>query len=195
MSFKERITENFSQAIQLQQECMVDLPELIEFASQLMVAALVNDKKIISCGNGGSSGNALHFSALMLNRFQRERPSLPAITLNADALTLTSIANDYHFDDVFAKQLRALGHEGDVLLCYTTSGNSANILKTVTVAQEKNIPVIALTGQSGGSLANILNETDLEIRVPATLAPRIQEIHLLITHCLCDLVDHQLFGG
>jgi len=195
MSFKERITENFSQAIQLQQECMVDLPELIEFASQLMVAALVNDKKIISCGNGGSSGNALHFSALMLNRFQRERPSLPAITLNADALTLTSIANDYHFDDVFAKQLRALGQEGDVLLCYTTSGNSANILKTVTVAQEKNIPVIALTGQSGGSLANILNEADLEIRVPATLAPRIQEIHLLITHCLCDLVDHQLFGG
>jgi len=195
MSLKERITENFSQAIQLQQECMVDLPELIEFASQLMVAALINDKKIISCGNGGSSGNALHFSALMLNRFQRERPSLPAITLNADALTLTSIANDYHFDDVFAKQLRALGQEGDVLLCYTTSGNSANILKTVTVAQEKNIPVIALTGQSGGSLANILNETDLEIRVPATQVPRIQETHLLMTHCLCDLIDHQLFGG
>ncbi len=195
MSFKERITQYFSDAIQIQQESLLYLPELIEFASQLMASALINDKKIISCGNGGSSGNALHLSALMLNRFQRERPSLPAITLNGDTLTLTSIANDYHFDEVFAKQLRALGQEGDILLCYSTSGNSANILKTVTVAQEKNIPVIALTGQTGGSLADFLSETDLEIRVPATEAAHIQETHLLITHCLCDLIDQQLFGG
>ncbi len=195
MSLKERISQYFSDAIQIQQESLSSLPELIEFASQIMVTALINDQKIISCGNGGSSGNALHFSALMLNKFQRERPSLPAITLNNDTLTLTSIANDYHFDEVFAKQLRALGQEGDILLCYSTSGNSANILKTVTVAQEKNIPVIALTGQTGGSLANFLNETDLEIRVPASSAPHIQEMHLLITHCLCDLIDQQLFGG
>jgi len=195
MSFKERITQYFSDAIQIQQESLLYLPELIEFASQLMASALINDKKIISCGNGGSSGNALHLSALMLNRFQRERPSLPAITLNGDTLTLTSIANDYHFDEVFAKQLRALGQEGDILLCYSTSGNSANILKTVTVAQEKNIPVIALTGQTGGSLADFLSETDLEIRVPATETAHIQETHLLITHCLCDLIDQQLFGG
>ncbi len=195
MSLKERINQYFSAALQIQQESLLSLPELIEFASQLMVTALINDKKIISCGNGGSSGNALHFSALMLNRFQRERPSLPAITLNSDTLTLTSIANDCHFDEVFAKQLRALGQEGDILLCYSTSGNSANILKTVTVAQEKNIPVIALTGQTGGSLAGFLNETDLEIRVPASTASHIQEMHLLITHCLCDLIDQQLFGG
>lgn len=195
MSLKERISQYFSDAIQIQQESLSSLPELIEFASQIMVTALINDQKIISCGNGGSSGNALHFSALMLNKFLRERPSLPAITLNNDTLTLTSIANDYHFDEVFAKQLRALGQEGDILLCYSTSGNSANILKTVTVAQEKNIPVIALTGQTGGSLANFLNETDLEIRVPASSAPHIQEMHLLITHCLCDLIDQQLFGG
>jgi D-sedoheptulose 7-phosphate isomerase len=195
MSLKERITQYFSDAIQIQQESLSSLPELIEFASHLMANALINDKKIISCGNGGSSGNALHFSALMLNKFQRERPSLPAITLNSDTLTLTSIANDYHFDEIFAKQLRALGQEGDILLCYSTSGNSANILKTVTVAQEKNIPVIALTGQTGGSLANFLNESDLEIRVPASTPSHIQEMHLLITHCLCDLIDQQLFGG
>ncbi len=195
MSINERISQYFSDAIQIQQESLLSLPELIEFASHLMADALINDKKIISCGNGGSSGNALHFSALMLNKFQRERPSLPAITLNGDTLTLTSIANDYHFDEVFAKQLRALGQEGDILLCYSTSGNSANILKTVTVAQEKNIPVIALTGKTGGSLANFLNETDLEIRVPASTASHIQETHLLITHCFCDLIDQQLFGG
>ncbi len=195
MSLQDRIISHFSDSIQAQQDTLSTLNELIEFASQRIVETLINDKKVLSCGNGGSSGNAQHFSTLMLNRYERERPSLPAIALNTDILTITSIANDYHFDDIFAKQLRALGQENDTLLCYSTSGNSANIIKAVAVAHERNMPVIALTGQDGGTLAGILNESDLEIRVPSDSTPRIQEIHLLITHCLCDLIDHQLFGG
>ncbi len=174
---------------------MASLCELIAFASQRIVDALVNDKKILTCGNGGSACDAQHFSSEMLNRFERERPSLPAIALTTDTSTLTSIANDYHFDEVFAKQLRALGQSGDILLAYSTSGNSANIVKAVNVAHEKDMLVIALTGKDGGILAGAMNEADIEIRVPSDSTARIQEVHLLISHCLCDLIDHQLFGG
>ncbi len=174
---------------------MASLCELIAFASQRIVDALVNDKKVLTCGNGGSAGDAQHFSSEMLNRFERERPSLPAVALTTDTSTLTSIANDYHFDEVFAKQLRALGQSGDILLAYSTSGNSANIVKAVNVAHEKDMLVIALTGKDGGILAGVLNEADIEIRVPSDSTARIQEVHLLISHCLCDLIDHQLFGG
>ncbi len=168
---------------------------LIEFASRRLVDCLLNDGKVLTCGNGGSAGDAQHFSSEMINRFERERPALPAIALTTDSSTLTSIANDYHFDVVFAKQIRALGHSGDILLVYSTSGNSNNIIKAAKVAHEKDMHIIALTGKDGGKLQEVLNETDIEIRIPSESTARIQEVHLLITHCLCDLVDQQLFGS
>ncbi|MCF6250965.1 MAG: phosphoheptose isomerase [Methylococcaceae bacterium] len=195
MSLQDRIINHFTDSIQTKQDAMSCLCELIEFASQKIVESLVNDKKILTCGNGGSAGDAQHFSSEMLNRFERERPALPAIALTTDTLTLTSVANDYHFDEVFSKQLRALGQAGDILLVYTTSGNSSNIVSAVKTAHDKEITVIALTGKDGGALASILNESDIEIRVPSESTARIQEVHLLVTHCLCDLIDQQLFGA
>ncbi len=195
MSIQNRIINHFADSIQAKQDSMEHLPESIEFASQKIVNALLNDKKVLCCGNGGSAGDAQHFSSEMLNRFERERPALPAIALTTDTSTITSIANDYHFDDVFAKQLRALGQAGDILLVYTTSGNSGNIVKAIGVAHEKEMNVIALTGKEGGTVASLLSEDDIEIRVPSLSTARIQEVHLLISHCLCDLIDFQLFGG
>ncbi len=195
MSLQDRIITHFTDSIQTKQDAMDNLTDIIEFASQKIVNALLNDKKVLTCGNGGSAGDAQHFSSEMLNRFERERPGLPAIALTTDTSTITSIANDYHFDDIFAKQIRALGQEGDILVVYTTSGNSANIVKAVTTAHDKDITTIALTGKTGGTLSQIVNETDIEIRVPSESTARIQEVHLLITHCLCDLIDHQLFGA
>ena len=160
-----------------------------------MVEALVNDKKILCCGNGGLAADAQHFSSEMLNRYERERPALPAIALTTDTSTITSIANDYHFDEIFAKQIRALGQAGDILLVYSTSGHSANIISAIQTAHDKELTVIALTGKDGGKLSSVLNETDIEIRVPSNSTARIQEVHLLITHCFCDLIDQQLFGA
>lgn len=195
MSLQDRIINHFTDSIQCKQNALNILCSIIEYASQKIVETLVNDKKILTCGNGGSAGDAQHFSSEMLNRFERERPSLPAIALSTDTSTLTSIANDYHFREVFAKQLSALGQSGDLLLVYTTSGNSENIIQAVHMAHEKQMSVIALTGKDGGHLAPLLGEFDIEIRVPSDTTARIQEAHLLITHCLCDLIDHQLFGG
>lgn len=195
MSLQNRITTLFNDSIQTKQDSLAALSEHIEYAAQKIVETLVNDKKLLTCGNGGSAGDAQHFSSEMLNRFERERPALPVIALTTDTLTITSIANDYHFDEVFAKQIRALGQAGDALVVYTSSGNSANLLKAVNTAHDKNMTVIALTGKDGGMLAGLLNDTDIEIRVPSQSTARVQEVHLLITHCLCDLIDHQLFGG
>lgn len=195
MNLQDRIINHFTDSIQTKQESMSSLCELIEFASQKLVESLVNDKKILACGNGGSAGDAQHFSSEMLNRFERERPALPAIALTTDTSTITSIANDYHFDEVFSKQIRALGQAGDILLVYSTSGNSGNIVSAIKAAHDKEMSIIALTGKDGGSVASILSESDLEIRVPSDSTARIQEVHLLITHCFCDLIDQQLFGG
>lgn len=194
MKLQDRVINHFSDSIQVKQESMIGLCDLIAYAAQKIVESLVNDKKILTCGNGGSAGDAQHFASEMLNRFERERPALPAIALTTDSLTLTSVANDYHFDEVFAKQLRALGQAGDILLVYTTSGNSSNVLRAVQTAQDKEMTVIALTGKDGGILASTLKESDIEIRVPSESTARTQEVHLLITHCLCDLIDSQLFG-
>jgi D-sedoheptulose 7-phosphate isomerase len=194
MSLQDRIINHFSDSIQTQQDAMTYLCELIEYASQRMVTALLNDKKILACGNGRSATSAQLLSSAMLNQFERDRPSLPAIALTTDAATITAIANDYNFDDIFAKQLRALGQSGDMLVVYTDGDNSANISKAVNTAHDKDISVIALTGNNGDTIAPLLRETDIEIRVPSNSKARIQEVHVLITHCLCDLIDHQLFG-
>ncbi len=195
MSLQDRIISHFTASIQTKQDAVNSLGEIIEYASQKIVEALVNDKKVLTCGNGGSAADAQHFSSEMLNRYERERPALPAIALSTDSSTITSIANDYHYDEVFAKQIRALGQPGDVLLIYTTSGNSGNVVKAAKAAHDREMLVIALSGKDGGVLAQVLNEADIEIRIPSGVTARIQEVHLLVSHCLCDLIDHQLFGA
>jgi D-sedoheptulose 7-phosphate isomerase len=195
MSLQDRIINHFTDSLRTQQATLTSLGELIEFASQRLVATLLNDKKIIACGNGRSAILAQLLSSSMLNQYERDRPSLPAIALTTDTTTITAIANDYHFDDIFAKQLRALGQSGDILVAYTDGNNSANIAKAITTAHDKDITVIALTGNNGGMIAPLLNETDIEIRVPSNTSAHIQESQALITHCVCDLIDHQLFGG
>jgi D-sedoheptulose 7-phosphate isomerase len=194
MSLQDRIINHFTDSIQTQQDAMTYLCELIEYASQRLVTALLNDKKILACGNGRSATSVQLLSSAMLNQFERDRPSLPVIALTTDNAAITAIANDYNFDDIFAKQLRALGQSGDILVAYITGNNSANISKVVSTAHEKEISVIALTGNNGGMIAPLLRETDIEIRVPSDSNARIHEVHVLITHCLCDLIDHQLFG-
>jgi D-sedoheptulose 7-phosphate isomerase len=195
MSLQDRIINHFSASIQTQQDALTHLSELIEVASQRLVVTLLNDKKILSCGNGRSATSAQLLSSTLLSQFERERPSLPAFALTTDTATITAIANDYNFDDIFSKQLKALGQNGDILVAYSDGGHSANIAKAVTSAHDKGLSIIALTGKGGGMIAPLLNEKDLEIRVPSNSSARIQEIHVLITHCLCDLIDHQLFGG
>jgi len=160
-----------------------------------MGQSLQNDGKILSCGNGGSAGDAQHFSSELLNRFERERPGLPAVALTTDSSTLTSIANDYAYEDIFAKQIRALGRGGDVLLAISTSGNSENVNRAIAAAHERSMQVVALSGRDGGQMAEILSAGDVEIRVPAERTARIQEVHLVVIHCLCDLIDESLFGS
>jgi D-sedoheptulose 7-phosphate isomerase len=194
MSHIARITKHFEDSINTKRQAMEILPVLIEEAAKKMVDALVNGHKILSCGNGGSACDAQHFSGELINRFDRERPSLPAIALTADMSVITSIGNDYHYNDVFSKQLSALGQKGDVLLAITTSGNSANICQAIQMAHEKELVVIALTGKNGGKIPPLLKKPDVEIRVPSNNTARIQETHILIIHCLCDLIDSMLFG-
>lgn len=189
----DRIKSNFTESIQTKISASEVLSGPIEQASMVMVQSLLSGNKLFSCGNGGSAGDAQHFSAKLLNRYETERPPLPAIALTTDTSTLTSIANDYHHDEVFSKQLRALGNSGDVLLAISTSGNSRNVIKAIETAVSKDIPIIALTGKDGGDIAGLLGENDVEIRVPSSRTARIQEVHLLVIHCLCDIIDTTLF--
>jgi len=195
MDMQHRIRQLFTDSIETKTRAMDVLGPSIEQASQLMVNALLNERKILSCGNGGSAGDSQHFSSELLNRFERERPSLPAIALTTDSSTITSIANDYSYDEVFSKQIRALGQAGDVLLAISTSGNSGNVLQAIQAAHDRDMRVVALTGRDGGSMTPLLLPDDVEIRVPARSTARIQEVHLLAIHCLCDLIDRQLFGS
>ncbi|MGM0831624.1 phosphoheptose isomerase [Halomonas qinghailakensis] len=195
MDFQSRILDHFNASIDTKTYASEVLPPFIEVASQMMVQCLVNEGKVLACGNGGSAGDSQHFSSELLNRFERERPSLPALALTTDTSTLTSIANDYSYNEVFSKQIRALGQPGDVLLAISTSGNSANIVQAIQAAHDRDMTVVALTGRDGGNMASLLGQDDCEIRVPATSTARIQEVHLLVIHCLCDLIDEQLFGS
>jgi len=190
----ERARLLFEDSIRTKQQAADLLPPLLAGAADIIVQRLLQGGKVLSCGNGGSAGDAQHFSSEMLNRFEQERPGLPAIALTTDTSTLTSIANDYHFDEIFAKQVRALGHPGDLLLAISTSGDSPNVLAAMEAAHEKDMDVIALTGRDGGELAQRLFDDDIEIRVPSRSTARIQETHLLCIHCLCDLIDCQLLG-
>jgi len=189
-----RVKGHFQESMLTIRDTMEELAPIVTDAGQLMLQALLNDRKVLVCGNGGSAADAQHFSAELLNRFERERPGLPAISLTTDTSTLTSIANDYHFDDVFAKQVRALGQTGDVLLAITTSGNSPNVLRAVQAAHERDMVVVALNGRSGGELSNLLRGDDINICVHGPTTARIQEVHGLVIHCLCDLIDYQLLG-
>ena len=195
MDMQSRIRQMFQASIDTKQQAMEVLVPFIEHGSQVMVNALLNEGKILSCGNGGSAGDAQHFSSELLNRFERERPSLPAIALTTDSSTLTSIANDYRYEEVFSKQVLGLARRGDVLLAISTSGNSANVIQAIQAAHDREMIVVALTGRDGGGMASLLLPEDVEIRVPSKVTARNQEVHLLAIHCLSDLIDRQLFGS
>ena len=190
----DRVRHLFDESIALKQAAQALLAEPIAQAAWVLVNALKAGGKVLSCGNGGSAGDAQHFASELVNRFERERPGLAALALTTDPSTVTSIANDYGYDQIFAKQIRALGQAGDILLAITTSGNSPNVLQAVASSHDQGMPVLALTGRDGGQLARRLNSRDLEIRVPAESTARIQEVHLLVIHCLCDLLDRHLLG-
>jgi D-sedoheptulose 7-phosphate isomerase len=184
-----RIKQHFADSIETKQRSLERLAPAIARAAGLISQALDQGGKILSCGNGGSAGDAQHFSSEMLNRFEMERPGLPAVALTTDTSTLTSIANDYDYSQVFSKQVLALGNSGDVLLAISTSGNSGNVIKAVEAAHTRNMRVVALTGRDGGRVSGLLQDPDGEICVPANSTARIQETHLLVIHCLCDLID------
>jgi D-sedoheptulose 7-phosphate isomerase len=194
MDLADRVVRSFEDSIRVKQLALERLVDAVTRAAQIMTQSLLGGGKILSCGNGGSAGDAQHLSSELLNRFERERPGLPAMALTTDSSTLTSIANDYAYEEVFAKQVRALGQAGDVLVAISTSGNSRNVIEAARAAQERDMIVIALTGRDGGKLPALLNDRAVEIRVPADSTARVQEVHLLVIHCLCDLIDAQLLG-
>ena len=189
-----RVRDHFAESIATKQTSADALAESIAAAGRVMSDALLADAKILSCGNGGSAADAQHFSSELLNRFEMERPGLPAMALTTDASTVTSISNDYSYEEIFSKQVRALGKPQDVLLGISTSGNSENVIRAISAAHERGMRVVALSGRDGGRMADLFEEGDVEIRVPATRTARIQEVHLLAIHCLCDLIDTTLLG-
>ena len=193
-TFIARINDSFQAHDELLQMSRTLLAPDIASAASKIIEALLSDKKMLICGNGGSAADAQHFSSELLNRFEKERPGLPAISLATDASTLTSIANDYNYDDVFGKQVRALGTPGDVLLVISTSGNSSNIIRAVEAAHERGMVCVALNGREGGDLTSDLNQNDINICVPGQSTARIQEMHIIIIHCICDLIDFHLLG-
>ena len=194
MDLISRISENFSESAHLKLQSMDALAGPIAAAAERMVQCLRADGKILACGNGGSAADSQHFAAELLNRFEMERPGLAAMALTTDSSTMTSIANDYDFEQIFSKQVRALGHKNDVLLAISTSGNSKNVLAAIVAAHENGMNVVALSGRTGGQMTEALQLTDIHICVPAQSTARIQEVHLLTLHCLCDAIDCLLLG-
>ena len=190
----DRVRSIFAQSIAVKQAALLaSLPDAIAVAAQIMIAALKQGNKILCCGNGGSAADAQHFAAELLNRFEKDRKSLPAIAITTDTSTLTSIANDYDYHQIFSKQIEGLGKPGDVLLAISTSGNSENIIRAIQMAKQNNMTIVAMTGKNGGKIPAYLTEEDAELRVSCESTARVQEVHILAIHCLCDLIEQQLF--
>lgn len=194
MTIQDNINNTFTASIETKQQARDTLAAPISKAVDLLVTRLKAGNKILSCGNGGSAADAQHLSAELLCRFEMERPSLPAIALTTDTSTLTAISNDYHYDQVFAKQISSLGNKGDILVAISTSGNSGSVVEAINMAHQRGMTVIALTGRDGGNMASLLYEHDIEIRVPSDVTARIQEVHLLTIHCFCEQIDRQMFA-
>jgi D-sedoheptulose 7-phosphate isomerase len=189
-----RIAAHFEESARLKLAAAAALTEPVARSGRLFAQSLKAGNKAMACGNGGSAADSQHFVAELVNRFERERPPLAAVALTTDTSTLTSIANDYAWQQVFSKQLRAIGRRGDVLLAISTSGNSGSVIEAVRAAHEIGVQVVALSGAGGGKLVAALDANDVSICVPHKVTARIQEVHLLVLHCLCDAIDHELFG-
>ncbi|RJX33026.1 MAG: phosphoheptose isomerase [Oxalobacter sp.] len=191
----QRILDHFNDSAEVKRKSADVLVQPIAQAIDMMFTALSQGNKILACGNGGSAADCQHFAAELVGRFERERLPLPAIALTTDTSILTAVGNDYGYREVFSRQVRALGQSGDVLLAISTSGNSGNVMAAMEAARERDMHIVALTGRDGGQMASMLSETDVHICVPHERTARIQEVHLLVIHCLCDGIDTALFGG
>src|SRR3954468_4740111 len=190
-----RVAAHFAESANLKLTAVAVLGEPVAKAGALLAASLKSGGKVLACGNGGSAADAQHFAAELINRFERERAPLAGIALTTDTSTLTSIANDYAYQQVFSKQVRAIARRGDVLIAISTSGNSANVMEAMHAAHEMGVKVVALTGNGGGKMAALVAPEDVHVCVPHKKTARIQEVHLLVLHCLCDIIDHELLGG
>ena len=191
MKLLKRVQQHFTASIELKIQILNTITPAIVSAGEMIIASVKQQQhKILICGNGGSAEQSQHFSSELINRFETERRALPAIALTTDSSILTSIANDYAFENIFARQIEALGQQGDILFVISTSGNSANILKAIEIAHQKNMHIISLTGRNGGKMRSQLLASDREICVASNSTARIQEVHLLVIHCLCDLIDN-----
>ena len=194
MDLTAHLKKHFDEGIELRTRMAQTLPAEIARAGEALAAALKSGRKVLACGNGGSAADSQHFAAELVGRFERERPGLPAVALTVDSSALTAIANDYDWERVFAKQVEALGAAGDFLLAISTSGNSKNVLEAMRVAHARGLKVIALTGRDGGEMARMLAAGDFHLNVAHPRTMRVQEVHQLVIHCLCEVVDNVIFG-
>ncbi len=194
MNHAEHLKQHFMEGVELRTRMAETMPKEIARAGEALALALKGGRKVLACGNGGSAADSQHFAAEMVGRFERERPGLPGIALTTDTSALTAIANDYDFDRVFSKQVEALGQVGDFLLAISTSGNSRNVVEAIKAAHAKGLVVIALTGRDGGAMGKMLRPQDFHLNVAHPRTMRVQEIHLLAIHCLCEVVDNVIFG-
>jgi D-sedoheptulose 7-phosphate isomerase len=194
MDLTTHLRQHFDEGIELRRKMAETMPAAIARAGTALAEALRGGRKALACGNGGSAADSQHFAAEIVGRFERERPGMPAIALTVDTSAITAIANDYDWNSVFSRQVHALGQPGDVLLGISTSGNSKNVVEAIGAAHEKNMVVIALTGRDGGAMAKMLRPTDHHLNVAHPRTMRVQEIHLLVIHCLCEVVDNVIFG-